>query len=393
MPDRILVVDDEPDLELLVQHKFRNRIQQGELEFRFAHNGEEALCCLSRDPSIELVVTDINMPLMDGLTLLGHVSKLPRLTKTVIVSAYDDLENIRTAMNRGAYDFLTKPIDFADLETTIDKTLRELSELRQGLVARAQLSKLEYELALATKIQRSILPEIIDGRSRFELGATMIPAQQVSGDFYDFFLIDGDHLGLAIGDVSGKGIPAALFMAVSRTLLRATALHGASPRECLEHVNRVLLKQSDGEVFLTLFYGILDLRSGAFQFSAGGQPPPLLCSPDHRGKFLREPRGMMLGMLEEAAYVNETVCVRPGDTLVLYTDGVTDAENHDGGFFSEARLQELIECMKHRSAGEIATGIVDALDLFADGKEKSDDITLLTVRFAPEGQGEGRQTT
>jgi sigma-B regulation protein RsbU (phosphoserine phosphatase) len=145
----------------------------------------------------------------------------------------------------------------------------------------------------------------------------------------------------------------------------------------------VLLKQSDGEIFLTLFYGILDLRSGAFQYSAGGQPPPLLCSPGQPARFLREPRGMMLGMLEEASYASETVCVEPGGTLVLYTDGVTEAENQDGGFFSEKRLEELTECMKHRSAGEIATGIVDALDLFADGKEKTDDITLLTVRYAP----------
>src|ERR1035441_5668979 len=110
------------------------------------------------------------MPLMDGLTLLGRLTSLTRLTKTVIVSAYDDLENIRIAMNRGAYDFLTKPIDFADLETTIDKTLRELDELRRGLIARAQLSTLEYELDLATKIQRSILPEIITGHPDFEIG-------------------------------------------------------------------------------------------------------------------------------------------------------------------------------------------------------------------------------
>src|ERR1019366_1155522 len=275
MPNLILVVDDEPDLELLVLHNFRKRVSQGEFEFRFARNGEDALAILAEEPGIELVVTDINMPVMDGLTLLGRLSSLTRLIRTVIVSAYDDLENIRVAMNRGAYDFLTKPIDFADLEMTIDKTLHELGELRRGLVARAQLSTLEYELNLATKIQRSILPEIIEGHADFELGATMLPARQVSGDFYDFFLIDGNRLGLAIGDVSGKGIPAALFMAVSRTLLRAAALHGGSPRECLEHVNRVLLKQSDGEVFLTLLYGILDLRTGDFEFSVGGQPPTL----------------------------------------------------------------------------------------------------------------------
>jgi sigma-B regulation protein RsbU (phosphoserine phosphatase) len=383
MPNRILVVDDEPDLELLVLHKFRKRISQGEFEFRFARNGEEALAVLAGEPAIELILTDINMPVMDGLTLLGKVDAMQRLTRTVIVSAYDDLENIRVAMNRGAYDFLTKPIDFADLERTIEKTLRELDELRRGLAAQAQLETLEYELQLATKIQRSILPEIIADHEDFEIGATMRPARQVSGDFYDFFLIDANRLGLAIGDVSGKGIPAALFMAVSRTLLRATALHGGAPRDCLEHVNRVLLKQSDGEVFLTLLYGILDLTTGDFEFSTGGQPPPFLCSKDKSGRFLRETRGMMLGLLDEATFGSSTVRLAPGESLVLYTDGVTEAESEKGTFFTEKRLEAVLECSKHRPAGELATRIVGALDSFVGLNEQTDDITILAVRFKP----------
>jgi sigma-B regulation protein RsbU (phosphoserine phosphatase) len=381
--NRILVVDDEPDLEPLVLHKFRKRISLGEFEFRFARNGEHALEVLAEEPGIELVVTDINMPVMDGLTLLTRVSLLPRLTRTVIVSAYDDLENIRIAMNRGAFDFLTKPIDFADLETTIDKTLAQIEELRRGLAARAQLSTLEFELELATKIQRSILPEIIEGHEDFEIGATMLPARQVSGDFYDFFLIDGTRLGVAIGDVSGKGFPAALFMAVSRTLLRATALHGGSPRECLEHVNRVLLKQSDGEVFLTLLYGILNLETGEFEFSAGGQPPPFLCSTERPGMFLREPRGMMLGLLEEAIYGTATIRIEPGESLVFYTDGVTEAESDEGTFFTEERLQAVMECSKGKSAGELAAKLVGALKTFSGGSEQTDDVTILAVRFKP----------
>lgn len=385
MADRILVVDDEADLELLILHKFRKRIAQGEFEFCFARNGDEALAVLEREPAVELVVTDINMPVMDGLTLLRKMSALPRLLKAVIVSAYDDLENIRVAMNRGAYDFITKPIDFADFETTIDKTLAEIGELRRGLAARAQLSTLEYELSLATKIQRSILPEIIKGNKDFEIGATMLPARQVSGDFYDFFLIDADRLGIAIGDVSGKGIPAALFMAVSRTLLRATALHGNTPRDCLEHVNRVLLKQSDGEVFLTLLYGILNLKTGEFEFSAGGQPPPCLVSATGKGRFLREPRGMMLGMLDEAAYESAKAQIEPGGLLVLYTDGVTEAENAQGEFFNEQRLRQVLEMAHGRTAGEAATMIVDALTLFSVGAEQMDDVTILALRYKPEG--------
>ena len=377
------MVDDEADLEMLVRHKFRKRIADGDLEFHFAHDGEEALAVLESEPAMELVITDINMPVMDGLTLLARVSEMPRLIKTIIVSAYDDLDNIRTAMNRGAYDFLTKPIDFSDLEKTVDKTLREIESLRAGLLAQRQLSALEYELSMATKIQRSILPEIIKGHEQFEIGAEMLPARQVSGDFYDFFLIDADRLGLAVGDVSGKGIPAALYMAVSRTLLRATGLQGRTPRECLEHMNKVLLKQSDGEVFLTLFYGILNLKTGEFEYSAAGQAPPYFYSAKRRGRFLREPRGMMLGLLDEATYDSGTVELTPGDGLLFYTDGVTEAESAADEFFTEGRLETLVENNKTRSAAALVSEVTATLRGFTTGRDQADDITLLAVQFRP----------
>ena len=164
MNGEILVVDDEADLEMLVQHNFRKRIAAGELKFHFAGDGEQALRLIDAHPFIELVVTDINMPVMDDLTLLRKAGELRRILKTVIISAYDDMENIRAAMNGGAYDFLTKPIDFADLERTIDKTQRELQTLRQGRQAQEQLLTLEHELRIATKLQQAILPELITGR-------------------------------------------------------------------------------------------------------------------------------------------------------------------------------------------------------------------------------------
>ena len=202
---------------------------------------------------------------------------------------------------------------------------------------------MEHELRIATKLQQAILPEVILGREEFEIAASMAAARRVSGDFYDFFLLDATRLGLAIGDVSGKGIPAALFMAVSRTLLRATALQGGSPGEVLEHVNRVLLKQSHGEIFLTLLYGILDLATGEFTFSAGGHPPVYLSSSRGGGKFLREPRGMMLGVMEDVEYSDGHEHLESGDSLTFYTDGVTEAENAAGDFYTEGRLQRVLE--------------------------------------------------
>jgi sigma-B regulation protein RsbU (phosphoserine phosphatase) len=379
----ILVVDDEADLELLVRHHFRKPISAGQLKFHFAGDGEQALHSLSMHSAIDLVITDINMPVMDGLTLLRRAGELKRILKTVIISAYDDMENIRAAMNGGAYDFLTKPIDFSDLEKTIAKSQRELLILRQGQQAQDNLATLEHELRIATKLQQAILPEVILGREEFEIAASMAAARRVSGDFYDFFLLDATRLGLAIGDVSGKGIPAALFMAVSRTLLRATALQGGCPGEVLKHVNRVLLKQSHGEIFLTLLYGILDLATGEFTFSAGGHPPVYLSSSRGGGKFLREPRGMMLGVMEDVEYSDGHEQLEFGDTLTFYTDGVTEAENAAGDFYTEGRLQSVLEDTAELPVAASVAELLSQVRTFTDGVEQGDDITLLAVRFRP----------
>src|SRR5262245_43186920 len=146
MAVKILVVDDEPDLELLVRQKFRKQIRAEEYEFAFARNGVEALQKLGAEPDIELVLTDINMPEMDGLALLTKIGELALLVKSVIVSAYGDMPNIRTAMNRGAADFLTKPIDFSDLEITINKTVQQVQDLRQAAQDHDALLALQREL-------------------------------------------------------------------------------------------------------------------------------------------------------------------------------------------------------------------------------------------------------
>ncbi len=146
---KILVVDDEPDVEALIRQRFRNEIRNGELQFEFAGNGAEALEKINRDDSIEMILTDINMPMMDGLSFLSKLREKEGLFKAVVVSAYGDMENIRTAMNRGAFDFITKPIDFNDLSTTVDKTLHEVDIIRRGIEAREQLEKTLREKEIA----------------------------------------------------------------------------------------------------------------------------------------------------------------------------------------------------------------------------------------------------
>ena len=224
---KILVVDDEIDLEPLVRQKFRRQIRDGVYDFLFAFNGLEALAKLIEFPEIGVILSDINMPEMDGLTLLTKLKELknPGL-KTVIVSAYGDMDNIRTAMNRGAFDFVTKPVNFEDLEITINKTLDEIQQIRQSQEEHDALISIRQDLNTAREIQQAILPKIFPPfpkRNEFGIYASMVAAKEVGGDFYDFFMIDHDRLGFVIGDVSGKGVPAAIFMAVSRTLIRSDA--------------------------------------------------------------------------------------------------------------------------------------------------------------------------
>ena len=385
MNARILVVDDEPDLEPLILQRFRRQIRAGEMNFVFARDGADAIAKLADDASIEVVLSDINMPVMDGLTLLTKLNEMPRLLKTVMVSAYTDMLNLRVAMNRGAYDFVTKPIDFEDLEATIRKTSRELEMLREARETREELTQIQAELGVAARIQMSLLPQSSLNRAQVDIAAVMLPARQVSGDFYDFFAIDQNRVGFAIGDVSGKGIPAALFMAVARTVLRSTALHGASPGDCFAAVNRVLAPQGGGQMYVTLFYGILDTESGRLTWSVGGHAPPWLLPATGSPRKIEGPRGFMVGMFEDATFDSTETPLQPGDIVLLHTDGITDAENANHEMYGAARLAELIDSIRSRDVTEVARKIVEAVRDFTAGAPQADDITLLAVRFGHKG--------
>jgi len=327
MAAKILVVDDEPDLEHLVRQKFRREIYDQKFEFFFAQSGVEALRQLQLNPGIDLVLTDINMPEMDGLTLLTKIKELQNpVLRSVIVSAYGDMENIRTAMNRGAFDFVIKPIDLGDLEITIHKSLDDLSKLKEAIQSRDQLVTLQHELDIARTIQMSLLPKKFPEHHEFDIYAEMIPANEVGGDFYDFFLIDPDHLGFAIGDVSGKGVPAALFMAVSKTVLKSTALKGLPPEACLQQVNRMLHLESVASMFVSIFYGIFNLRTGEVAFCNGGHLPPFKIDLNGQATAVETTGNLALGVLENVNYQTKIIQLRPGEGIFLYTDGITEGQ-------------------------------------------------------------------
>ena len=380
-PIRLLVVDDEEDLELLVRQKFRRRIRRGELDFVFARNGKEALEKLAECPDIHLVLSDINMPVMDGLTLLSQLEDTKPDVRAVIISAYGDMKNIRTAMNRGAFDFVTKPIDFNDLEITIEKTLKHIQTLESALESRDRLVALTRELDVAKHVQMSALPKHSPDSETHAIQARMIPAREIGGDFYDFFSLDDNLVGLVIADVSGKGVPAALFTLVTKSLLKSAARNFPSPAQCLSEVNQLLAEDNEACIFTTLFYGVLDLRNGSLRYCNGGHNPPRLLRDDARVEVLPPTGNLVLGVAAGHQYENAEIQLAPGDTLFLYTDGITEAENSSKEEFGETRLDQTLASLKGAAASDVATAVVDAVQTFAGDAPQSDDITCVALRL------------
>lgn len=380
-----MVVDDEIDLEPLIRQKFRRQIRDGVYDFVFAFNGLDALTKLIEFPEIGIILSDINMPEMDGLTLLLKLKELknPSL-KTVVVSAYGDMDNIRTAMNRGAFDFLTKPINFEDLEITISKTMEEIVQIRTSLEEHDQLMSIQYDLQTAREIQQAILPKVFPpfpGRHDFDIHAAMVAAKEVGGDFYDFFMIDDNHLGFVIGDVSGKGVPAAIFMAVSRTLIRATGLKGIPPDECLHYVNNLLCNESVSCMFVTVFYGILNTLTGDLVYVNAGHNAPYVIGKDELRK-VEMTGGTILGCMENFAFRSKTTKLEKGDTLFLYTDGVTEAFDKADKAYGEERLELFLKQQYKSDLEGIVKSLLSDISIYATEVPQSDDITLLVIRFS-----------
>ena len=377
---KILVVDDEPDVEPLVLQRMRREIRSRKYEFVFAHNGVEAVELLNKDEDIDMVISDINMPQMDGLTLLEQISEINPNIRSIIVSAYGDMRNIRTAMNRGAFDFVTKPLDFGDLRVTIERTLRHMEEWREALSSRDKLVALQNELDVASGIQQSILPTVFPSRDDYQIYASMEPARNVGGDFFDVVRLEGNRVGLAIADVSDKGVPAALFMMSSRTWMKGAAISSPEPGTVLGEVNALLHEDNETQMFVTVLYAVYDPETGEFTYASGGHDAPLLVHPDGSSELLPLTGGIALGIVSDLAYGQNSVVLDHGDTLVLYTDGVTEAMNGEGEQFGIERLRKVFSDRAPKDANEAAHKIFEAVNTFADGAAQSDDITCLTLR-------------
>lgn len=267
---------------------------------------------------------------------------------------------------------------FENMRVSLKDHIRELTETT------AAKQRMESELSIAHEIQMSLLPKLFPAfpdRPEFDLYASIEPAKEVGGDFYDFFFLDDRHICLIIADVSGKGVPASLFMAVTKTLIKAKTVSGRTPGEVLDMVNRDLTESGDTEMFVTVFFAILDIHTGKVQYANGGHNPPLIMGPDGTTRLVERTGNLVVGMMEGMEYATREFDLSPDDMLLMFTDGVTEAVNQEGEFFGDERLLEEARLLSGLAPEPCIKALRAALERFSQGAPQADDITIMALGY------------
>lgn len=376
---KILVVDDEPDLELLIRQKFRKEIKEGRYNFEFANNGVNALEKINADNQIELVLTDINMPEMDGLTLLSKIKEMNNpLLHSVIVSAYGDIFNIRTAMNGGAFDFVIKPIDLKDLEITITKALDNLETFKKALRSRDELIAVRKELEEARALQLSMLPESIPQTNDLEIAVYMDTASEVGGDYYDFSIKKDGSLNIAIGDATGHGMKAGIMVSIMKALFISDSVD-IDINEFFESSNHTIKSMQLGRMMMA--FAMLNYKDNQIRFINSGMPPLMIFNNSSKKVEEISINNMPLGAMRSAEYEVKELNVNKGDTILLLSDGLPEMQNVSGEMFGYGRIKELFETNISKSPEEIISILKSEGSHWSNRIDHDDDVTFVIIRI------------
>ena len=374
---KILVVDDE--LDAPARRRLGNPGATGAHQFLFVGDAGEAARRWASDAEFPVALVAVGGRAgMEGFRRLRDTA--PGLA-LIALAPGGDLAAIRRAMNEGARDFLTRPIDFEDLSRTVTRVLADVEERRRAREDARELATIRKELGIAEAIQQGILPGRFQGRDDLDIFAQMTPAREMGGDFYDFFEIGAETLGFVVADVAGKGVPAAFFMAVAHTLMRAATSTGAAPGDCLARVNTLLCRESIPGILVSVFYSILDTSTWELTYANGGHPPPFMIDGESgEVRHLEGGNGVVLGVEEGAVYEQASLTLFPGDTLFYYTDGLTEAFDPNRNQFTGERLAAALREGRDLTAEALAVTVFSALNAFTYGAPQHDDITSLVVK-------------
>ena len=341
-----------------------------------------------------LVNSIIFVLLLTGLCILLNIFLIRRL-------AVDPLKKLTdAACGFAAVDreYTKDDIIHVDIKSNdeIGDLYHEIQEMQSRIVDytgrmttyAAEQSRIGTELELANRIQMSILPEVgpeIKDRKEFLLRASMTPAKEVGGDFYNFFLIDKDHLGLVMADVSGKGVPAALFMMASMILLKDLAVPGRKPSEILMQANNDICRNNKAKMFVTVWLGILEISTGLMTCASAGHEFPALRGSDKTFRLFKDPHGFVLGGMEDMKYKDYELKLSPGDALFVYTDGVPEANDAAGAFFGTDRMEEALNLAQPGHPKDILMKVRESVETFAGGAEQFDDMTMMCLEYCGPG--------
>ena len=371
----ILIVDDTPaNLRLLSQML----IERG-YRARPVPDGPLALAAVQAQPP-DLILLDIRMPEMNGYQVCERLKAdaLTRDIPIIFISALDATQDKVRAFTAGGVDYVIKPFQAEEVMARVETHLA-LRELQKRLQDANR--KMARELALAGEVQASFLPRELPGLPGWQISVTLEPARETSGDYYDFIPLPNARLGIVVADVTGKGAGAALYMALSCTLIRTfAAQYPTQPELVLSAVNRRILEDTNSNQFVTVFYGILDPATGTLVYCNAGQWPPYLIGVQN-GKDVQKliRTGAPLGIFEDKTWEQGVVQLAPGDALVLYSDGITEAHNLQMEIFDEERLLEVAQANMGRSAQEMLHAIMLKLHEFVGDAPQSDDIALVVL--------------
>jgi sigma-B regulation protein RsbU (phosphoserine phosphatase) len=393
---RVMVVDDtEANIDILLE------TLADEYKVLVATDGESALEDIQKSPP-DLILLDIMMPGIDGYEVCQKLKEMEitRNIPVIFLTALKEEGEEARGLGLGAVDYITKPfnpelvkarvrnhLDLKrhrnHLEELVEKRTQEIAERqRVEYQLRAAKEKIESELNIAAQIQRSILPSTFPAfpeHREFDLYAMMVPAREVGGDFYDFFFVDDDHLALIIADVSDKGVPAALFMMISRTIFRSMAKQHKSPSQVLAETNDLLCEGNDTGMFVTAFLAFYHLPTGRLTYCNGGHNPALLFGPNDVCRELTCKHGTALGVRPGQSYEQYVDRLEAGQILILYTDGVTEASSPDDELFGMDRFTRLVRSCHSLSLSQMFNHIDKDLKAFQQGNQ-FDDITMLALK-------------